>query len=290
MRTCSWIRRDLLDAERGGTARGATRPRTTSRPRAATPRSGRSVSSRTFASVDVIARRRDAAVEVEAERLLPDPPRRDERLHRQVDPELLLLGKRLALHLGDRLRQDPAVRVEPDRRDVPVLLRAEQVAGAADLQVAERDLEAAAERLVLADRGQPFVRLVGQLARRREEEVAERPLGGAPDAPAQLVHLRQAQQVRGVDDQRVRVRHVQPLSMITLQTSTSASRSQNFIICFSRSSSSIWPCATTTRASGSSSCSHAACRSIVATRLWTQKTWPSRRSSRRTAPSASPSS
>ena len=78
--------------------------------------------------------------------------------------------------------------------------------------------------------------------------------------------------------------------MITLQTRTSASRSQNFIICFSRSASSIWPCATTTRASGSCSCSHPACRSIVATRLWTQKTWPSRSSSRRTAPSASPSS
>ena len=62
------------------------------------------------------------------------------------------------------------------------------------------------------------------------------------------------------------------------------------IICFSSNASSIWPCATTMRASGSCSCSHAACRSIVATRLWTQKTWPSRSSSRRTAPSASPSS
>ena len=60
--------------------------------------------------------------------------------------------------------------------------------------------------------------------------------------------------------------------MITVHTSTSASRFQNLIICCSSSASSIWPCATTMRASGSCSASHAACRSIVATRLCTQKT------------------
>ena len=96
----------------------------------------------------MVAGGRDPAVQVQPQRLLRDPPRRDERLHRQVDAELLLLRERLALHLGHRLLQDPAVRVEPDRRDVAVLLGAEQVAGAADLQVAQRDLEPAAERLV----------------------------------------------------------------------------------------------------------------------------------------------
>ena len=78
--------------------------------------------------------------------------------------------------------------------------------------------------------------------------------------------------------------------MIVVHTRTSASRSQKRIIWRSSASSSICPWAMTIRASGSSRCNHDACRSIVATRLWTQKTCPSRRSSRRTAPSASPSS
>ena len=58
------------------------------------------------------------------------------------------------------------------------------------------------------------------------------PARGAPDAPAQLVHLRQAEQVRRASTTSVFAFGTsRPLSMITLQTSTSASRSQNFIIC-----------------------------------------------------------
>ena len=96
----------------------------------------------------MIGRERDPAVELEPQRLLRNPSGRDERLHRQVDAQLLLLGDRLALHLGHRLLEDAGVRVEADRGDVAVLLGAEQVAGAADLQVAHRDLEARAQRLV----------------------------------------------------------------------------------------------------------------------------------------------
>ena len=60
-----------------------------------------------------------------------------------------------------------------------------------------------------ADRGEPFPRLVGHLALGREEEVGERALGGTPDAPAQLVHLREPEQVGAVDDEGVGVRHVE---------------------------------------------------------------------------------
>ena len=44
----------------------------------------------------VIARHADAPVELEAQRLLCEPPRRDERLHGQVDPQLRLLLDGLA--------------------------------------------------------------------------------------------------------------------------------------------------------------------------------------------------
>ena len=234
---------------------------------------------------------RDPPVELQAERLLRDPPRRDERLHRQVDPELLLFRHRLALQLGDRLRQDPRVGVEPDGRDVPVLLGAQHVAGAADLEVAQRDLEPAPERLVLA-RSSPGARAPPRSARvlGGKKKYANARSAERPTRPRSwYICARPSRSARSTISVFA-FGTSRPLSMIVVQTSTSASRSQNRIICLSSSSSSIWPCATTMRASGSCSCSHAACRSIVATRLWTQNTWPSRRSSRRTAPSARPSS
>src|SRR4029453_3987857 len=79
----------------------------------------------------------------------------------------------------------------PTPPEVVVLLGPGDVARSPDHQVAKRDLDPAAERLVPRDRREPLVRLLGQLSLRREEEVRERPLVAAPDAPAQLVHLRE---------------------------------------------------------------------------------------------------
>ena len=59
------------------------------------------------------------------------------------------------------------------------------------------------------DRRQALVRLLGELPDRWEEEVRERPLAAPPHTPAQLVELREAQLVRPIDDQGVRVRHVE---------------------------------------------------------------------------------
>ncbi len=50
----------------------------------------------------------------------------------------------LALQLLHRLVQQPHVRVEADRGDVPVLLAAQQVARAAQFQIERGDLEAGA--------------------------------------------------------------------------------------------------------------------------------------------------
>src|SRR6185503_7333375 len=106
---------------------------------------------------------------------------------------------------GDRLLEDPTVGVEAHGRDVAVLLRAEQVAGAADLEVPKGDPEPRAERLVTRDRRQALVRLLGELPDGREEEVRERALPAPAHATAELVQLRQTELVRTIDDQCVRV-------------------------------------------------------------------------------------
>ena len=91
---------------------------------------------------------------------------------------------------------------------MPGLLVAEQVAGAAQLQVAHRDLEARAELGVVRQRRQPL----GGLGRERGggvvHQVGVGALAAASDAPADLVELGQAERVGVLDDQRVRLRDV----------------------------------------------------------------------------------
>ena len=93
---------------------------------------------------------------------------------------------------------------------MPGLLVAEQVARAADLQVAHRDLEARAELGVVRQRRQPLRRLRRERRRRVVQQIRIRTLATAPHAPADLVELRQAERVRVLDDQRVRLRDVDP--------------------------------------------------------------------------------
>ena len=78
---------------------------------------------------------------------------------RQVDLHLGRDLRHLARQLADGFGDHLHVEVETDRGDVARLLGAEQVARAADLEVAHRDLEAGTEVGELADRLQPFVRL-----------------------------------------------------------------------------------------------------------------------------------
>ena len=79
--------------------------------------------------------------------LVGDVVGRDVRVH--VDVQAHRLGQGLALGLGlggaDRLVEHLHVQLEAERRDMSRLLVPEQVAGAADLQVPHRDLEAGAQ-------------------------------------------------------------------------------------------------------------------------------------------------
>ncbi|MEI2704358.1 MAG: hypothetical protein V9E89_03630 [Ilumatobacteraceae bacterium] len=94
-----------------------------------------------------------------------------------------------------------------------------------------------------AQRFQARARLFGQAIVRRVEEVGVGLLRAAPDPPAQLVQLRQAEQIGAVDDQRVGVGDIQPAL-------DDRRRQQNVVLAVGEllpsraasSCSSIWPC------------------------------------------------
>ena len=114
-----------------------------------------------------------------------------------------------ALRLRHRLLQHLLVELEADLLDVAGLLVAEQIAGAADVEVVDGELEAGAERVERLQHLQPALGLRRDLAvgRQREQRIGAQL--GAADAAAQLVELRQAEHVGAVHDQRVGGRDVE---------------------------------------------------------------------------------
>src|SRR4051794_11452204 len=156
-----------------------------------------------------LARARDAAVHVDLRLLVRDVVGGDVRVDVDVEAHRLgLVLGRCAVAGADRLVEHAHVQLEPERRDVAGLLVAEEVAGAADLEVAHRDLEAGAELGVVAERAEALRRLLRQRGRARVQEVRVRALATPAHAPADLVELGEPEQVRALDDQRVRLRDV----------------------------------------------------------------------------------
>ncbi|MCH2884577.1 hypothetical protein K3V77_14750, partial [Listeria monocytogenes] len=76
-----------------------------------------------------------------------------------------------------------------DRLDLPALAVAEQLAGAADLQVVGGEDEAGAQALGVGDGLQAFLGVRGQLPARRCQQVGVGLVVAATDAAAQLVQL-----------------------------------------------------------------------------------------------------
>ena len=128
---------------------------------------------------------------------------------RHVELDLGRLAHRLALQLGHRLVHHLAVEVVADGGDVAALVLAEQVAGAADLEVAHGDLEAAPELGGLADRAEPLVGLLGERLVARVEQVGVGALARCgPTRPRSWWSWPRPRQVGAVDDERVHRRHV----------------------------------------------------------------------------------
>ena len=92
-------------------------------------------------------------------------------------------GPGLAPGLGDGLGDELDVEVVADRGDVPRLVRAQEVAGASDLEVAHGDLEPRAQLGVLADRAEALVGLLREHPVGRMEQIGVGALRARPTRP-----------------------------------------------------------------------------------------------------------
>ena len=89
------------------------------------------------------------------------------------------------------------------------LLRAEQVARAAQLQIAHGNAEAGAELRELADGVQTLLRRFGKHLAWAHREIRIRQTVGTSDTSAHLIQLSQTEVIRVVNNQRVRHRDIQ---------------------------------------------------------------------------------
>ena len=90
------------------------------------------------------------------------------------------------------------------------LLVAEQIAGAADIEIVRGELEARAQSVERLQHFEPALGLRRDLARGRQREQRIGAQLGAADAAAQLIDLRQPEHVGAMHDQRIRGRNIEP--------------------------------------------------------------------------------
>ncbi len=110
----------------------------------------------------------DAAVHVDLRLLVADVARGHVGVEADVEANGFDLVLRVitldAAHRADGLVDHLQVQLEAECGDVAGLLVAEEVAGAAQLEVAHRDLQAGAQVGVVGERGEPLRRRLGELA------------------------------------------------------------------------------------------------------------------------------
>ena len=92
---------------------------------------------------------------------------------------------------------------------MPALFGAEDIASAADFEVAHGDAESGAEVGILADRGDTLARFTRAHHVARQEKISVSFVIGASDASAQLVKVGQAEAVGAVDDDGVGVGNIE---------------------------------------------------------------------------------
>jgi hypothetical protein len=165
------------------------------------------------------------------------------------------VGLAPGLQRAHGLGQHVVVELEADLHHVAALVLAQHLAGAADLQVVHRQVEARAQLLHVLDGLQPLRGLLGQAFDVGHQQVGVGLVVAAADAPAQLVQLRQAELVGAADDDGVGVGTSMPVSMMVEHSSRLWRWATKSRITCSSSRSGIWPWATAMRASGSSSAS-----------------------------------
>ena len=108
-----------------------------------------------------------------------------------------------------RLIQKFAVEVVTDCLHMAVLLGAEHIARAANLQIPHGDSYTAAELRELADCAKSLFRLFAEQPAALVEQKGIADARGAPDTPPELIELREAEVIRLLDDDGVDIRNVQ---------------------------------------------------------------------------------
>src|SRR5437762_2739694 len=165
-----------------------------------------------FADVQLVffgSDRGDAFVGAQAKIFARDVVLRDAHVKAQAERGAQVRGDFFALQLGNGALQHLAIHIEADRFDVAVLLAAEHVAGAAKLEIECGNAESGTQFAEFLHGGEAFAGDVGERGVRRDKQIGVGALGGASDAAAQLVELRQPQAVGAVDQNGVGARDVQ---------------------------------------------------------------------------------
>ena len=118
------------------------------------------------------------------------------------------VGLLAGLQRRDGALQQFHVQVVADLLDLAALFIAQQLAGAANLQIVGGQRESGAELLERLQRLEPLDRIGRHRLARRRDQVGVGAVVRAADAAAQLMDLRQAESIGAVDDDGVRRRHV----------------------------------------------------------------------------------
>ena len=108
-----------------------------------------------------------------------------------------------------RLFQHLLVKLDADLADMARLFVAQQIAGAADIEIVARKREAGAQRVEGLHHFEPALRGLGQHLARRQGQIGIGAQLAAADAAAQLIELRQAEHVGAMDDHRIGGRNVE---------------------------------------------------------------------------------
>ena len=130
----------------------------------------------------------------------------NDRFDRQINGDRFRLLDRVSeTHFFHCRCQHARVEIESDRRDVAALLGSQDVAGATNFEVSQRDLESCAKLGRFLDRFESRDRFLAQSALVVIKQIRVGAVVTAPDSPAQLIKLRESEVMGLVDDDRIDV-------------------------------------------------------------------------------------
>src|SRR5207245_6463211 len=153
--------------------------------------------------------RRNTFVGAQSEIFAGDVVLRDSNVKAEAERGAEIGCNFFAFQFGDGPLQHLAIHIEADGFDVAMLLAAEHVAGAAQLEVESRNAESGAQFAELLHGGEAFAGDVGERSVGRNEEISVGALGGTADASAQLVEFGKAEAVGAINQDGVSARNVQ---------------------------------------------------------------------------------